>query len=265
MLLERLSSVGELSPAAALRGLRERSRPGRPYLVLNMVSSVDGRAAPGGTSRGLAGSADRALFHALRAEADALLVGAGTARVERYGRVVRDPETRAARAERGLSPDALLCVVSGRLRLPADLPLLNEPEQPLVVITSVDHELERVAAPVHYLRARPLVLRPLLERLHAEHGVGLLLCEGGPTLNAALIEEGLVDELFLTLAARLSAGPSAPAIVAEAASGAGVGLILASVLEHGSDLLLRYEVPSAGAGGLAGRSVPPPDQLSSGP
>src|SRR5215475_14078108 len=60
----------------------------RPYLLLNMVSTTDGRASIGGRSGPLGNRADRELFHALRARADAVMAGAGTVRVERYGRII---------------------------------------------------------------------------------------------------------------------------------------------------------------------------------
>ena len=63
-----------------------------------MVSSLDGRAAVAQRSGGLSSAADRALFHGLRAITDAVLVGAGTARSERYGRIIRDPAVASARA-----------------------------------------------------------------------------------------------------------------------------------------------------------------------
>ena len=70
----------------------------RPRLLLNMVSTADGRATLSGRSGSISGAADRALFHALRAPVDGVLVGAGTLRTERYGRIIPDPSVRALRA-----------------------------------------------------------------------------------------------------------------------------------------------------------------------
>src|SRR5215217_4220368 len=71
----------------------------RPYLVLNMAATADGRVAIGGRSAPVAGSADRELFHQLRTQADAVMAGAGTARVERYGPITKNAEL-ATRRER---------------------------------------------------------------------------------------------------------------------------------------------------------------------
>ena len=108
----------------------------RPYVGLNMVATADGKATIAGRSGPIGNEADRELFHELRAQVDAVMVGAGTVRTERYGRLVRDPARRERRAARGLEPDPLAVVVSGRLDLPTDIPLLQAPEQRVVVITA---------------------------------------------------------------------------------------------------------------------------------
>ena len=114
-----------------------------------MVSSLDGKAAVEGTTRGLGSEADRELFHHLRTQADALLVGAGTVRRERYGRAVKTEALRAKREQEGLDPDLLTVIVSGRLDLPADLPLLQDPESRVAIATGAEHELEGTAGADH--------------------------------------------------------------------------------------------------------------------
>ena len=226
----------------------------RPYLVLNMVSTADGRATLEGRTIGMGGPADRELFHGLRTQVDAVLFGAGTARIERYGRMIRDEAGRARRRAAGLEADPLACVVSGRLDLPADLPLLRDPESRVLVVTSSDAEVDGAAAHVEYLRPSTgleyleppargdLALSGTLERLRAEHGVRTLLCEGGPHLNRALLREGLVDELFLSLAPTLTGDAEAPSILAGPALGAPVAMVLVRLLEHRGYLFLRYRL-----------------------
>jgi len=242
----------------ALAGLdlAGRAPEHRPYVVVNMVASADGRGALRGRSHGLGGPADRAHFHALRALPDAVLVGAGTARTERYGRLVPDAERREARRAGGRRPDPLAVVVSGRLDLPADLPLLREPAQEVVVLTASRERLADAQAPVTYLRAAttPFPLAPPLARLRAEHGVRLLLGEGGPRLNAALLREGLVDELFLTVAPTLVGDPLAPTIVGGSGLAEPTALELVWVLRAEGELLLRYRVADT-AGTHAGEAA----------
>ncbi|HXW59707.1 MAG TPA: dihydrofolate reductase family protein, partial [Solirubrobacteraceae bacterium] len=122
--LRRLLPAGGPATAEELvdgYGLRELGGAGaRPYLVLNMVSTADGRASIGGRSGALGDGADRELFQALRASVDAVLVGAGTLRRERYGRIIKDEATRRRRVQQGLGGEPLACVVSARLTLPTD-------------------------------------------------------------------------------------------------------------------------------------------------
>lgn len=215
MLLDRLfprPGQVEAAEAVAHLDLGSRAPADRPYVVVNMVATLDGKAAVGGTTRGLGGEADRTLFHALRTQADAILVGAGTARDERYGRAIKDPERRARREREGLEPEPLMVIVSSRLNLPADLPLLQEPEARVVIATSSERQLAGTKADIAYLPIND-DLPVLMARLRADHGIRSVLCEGGPTLNAHLLPAGLVDELFMSIDPRIVGGAGALTIV----------------------------------------------------
>jgi riboflavin-specific deaminase-like protein len=236
----------ELTPQEATRGLRlgDLAPPDRPYVVLNMVATLDGRVAIDGRSGGIGDEADRELFHGLRTQADAVMVGAGTIRAERYGRIIRRPELRERRVAEGLAPDPLAVVVSARLRLPADLPLLQDPDSTVVVLTGSDEELPPTPARVHYLRGpagRMLELRPLLQRLRDEFGVRSILCEGGPCLNDSLVREGLVDELFLSIAPKLVGGPPLTILTGDPLPEP-ITAELVRVLEHSGHLFGRYRL-----------------------
>ena len=205
----------ETSPTELAARLRfaELAPEGRPYLALNMVSSLDGKATLQWRTKGLSSDLDRELFHALRGVVDAVLVGAGTAREERYGRIVKSEELRERRRADGLDSDPLAVIVSGRLDLPADLPLLQEPEQRVVIATGADTRLEGVRAQVQYEQVGD-DLALLMGRLRESYGVRCMLCEGGPTLNSHLLAADLVDELFLSLSPKLIGGAAALTIVA---------------------------------------------------
>jgi riboflavin-specific deaminase-like protein len=227
----------------------------RPYLILNMVSTIDGRATVDGRSGPLGNRADRELFHALRGSVDAVMAGAGTVRVERYGRIIREQAARETRAQAGLPAEPLACIVSGRLALDPDTPLLAEREARVVILTSSAASLPATAAHVEYVRAErdgALDLRAALHELRERFGVRTLLCEGGPHLNAQLLLAGLVDELFLSLAPKLAGGEDgtgeALRIVAGAAFPQPVDLELLGVLESESHLFLRYAVRGGPAG-----------------
>jgi riboflavin-specific deaminase-like protein len=230
--------------ASRLR-LRELAPSGRPYLGLNMVSSLDGKATLDWRTKGLSSDVDRRLFHHLRTQADAVMVGAGTVRAERYGRMTKNDELRQKRVNEGLVPDALAVVVSGRLDLPPDLPLLNEPDQRVVIATASEGDLPGLEGDVEYARVGDDLPR-LMAYLHELHGVRSVLCEGGPTLNSFLFAAELVDELFLTMSPQVLSGASALTIVAgrELVEPAEADLI--SVAEADGELFTRWRFRASG-------------------
>jgi riboflavin-specific deaminase-like protein len=233
----------ETTPEDLASGLRlgDLAPPERPHLALNMVSSLDGKATIGWRTRGLSSELDRRLFHHLRTQADAVMVGAGTVRVERYGRMVKSEELRDKRRAEGLEPDPVAVIVSARLDLPADLPLLGEPEQRVVIATGSDASLPGLAAQVDYLRVGD-DLPVLMARLREEYDVRSVLCEGGPTLNSHLLAAEVVDELFLTLHPKLTGGAAALTIVAGRTLIAPAELELVSLAEGEDDLFTRWRV-----------------------
>jgi riboflavin-specific deaminase-like protein len=215
----------------------------RPYVVLNMVATADGAATVAARTAPISNTADRQLFHELRAHVDAVMVGAGTVRIERYGRLVPDARRRERRIARGLTADPLAIVVSRSLRLDPDLPLLTDPNSHVVIITASTGELTQCAAQVSYLRSAPgqeVDLPAMLARLRIEHGVRSVLCEGGPTLNTSLLPAGLVDELFLAIAPALAGSAGAMSIIDRAPLDAPVDLDLVWLLEWRSQLFARY-------------------------
>jgi riboflavin-specific deaminase-like protein len=226
------------SDVAAGLGFAEHALAERPYVALNMAATADGRVAIGGRSAPVAGAADRALFHELRTQADAVMAGAGTARVERYRPVTKNAEL-AARRER----EALAVLVSGSLDLPADLPLLADPSSRVVIVTASDGSLERVGADVSYIRQPPDgSLSGALRSLRVDHGVRSILCEGGPHLNSALFHEDLVDELFLCVSPRIAGEPEQPTSFEGLALPEPLDLDLVTLHEAEQHLFFRYRV-----------------------
>jgi riboflavin biosynthesis pyrimidine reductase len=193
--------------------------------VINMVASVDGRATLEGRTEALSNAADRAVFHALRTAVDAVLVGTGTLRAERYGRMVRRPDRQERRVRRGLPPEPISIVLSRSGDFPDDIPLFTDPDARLALYSGDDASAPHRA----------------LEKAQAEHGVRSVLCEGGPTLNAALLAGDLVDELFLTITPVLAATAS-PLTIVEGAGGDPVQLEQVWALEGDGALFLRYRV-----------------------
>jgi riboflavin biosynthesis pyrimidine reductase len=170
---------------------------------------------------------------------DAVMVGAGTLRAEKYGRLARKPERREARTRSGLAPDPLAVIVSGRLDLPWDAPLFTAPEGEALIFTASEAEPPETAATVEVVRHEGAVnLREALRHLRRERGIRALLSEGGPHLHAQMQADGLVDDLFLTIAPKLSGG-GAPRIL-EGPLPQVAELELAWLLEEDGELFARY-------------------------
>jgi riboflavin-specific deaminase-like protein len=221
----------------------------RPYVVLNMISTVDGRATIGGRSGPIGSRADRALFRGLRTVVDAVMVGAGTVRAERYGQIIREESHRRLRRERGLSEEPHTFIVSGRLSLSGDIPLLAAAGSRVAIVTASAASLPECPARVEYVRAErngSLDLPAALAELRERFAVRTLLCEGGPHLNAHLLAAGLVDELFLTLSPKLAGGEETSGeglrIVAGPELEKNIELELLAALESDSEMFLRYGV-----------------------
>lgn len=199
-----------------LSGYRPFEHPheDRPWVAANMVTTLDGRASVEGNTRLLGSRADARHFLALRTRFDAILVGAGTIRAERYGRVIRDPQLRARRERIGLPHDPLAVIVSGRFDLPWDAPIFTDGGGRILVFTRTEPETRPDTVTSLRVVAMPGGIDPagMLKHLRQERGVRSVLCEGGPHLLGQLLERDLVDDLFLTVSP-LTSGGEAPRIV----------------------------------------------------
>ncbi|MGH2993805.1 MAG: RibD family protein [Solirubrobacterales bacterium] len=223
-------------------GLPDRAHPDRPYLVTNFAVTLDGRATIGGRSGPIAGTTDSEVLHLLRTQVDAVMVGAGTLRVERYGRVIPDPELRGLRERaEGLAPDPLAVIVTDSLDLPWDAGLFTAGFGRVLIFTSSDDEVPETATSVRVERhpGRVVLPRAMAHLLH-ERGVRAVLCEGGPHLHANLVDAGLVDELFVTLAPKLARNEG-PGLL-ENGIGDPADLELVWLLADEGDLFTRYRV-----------------------
>jgi len=222
----------------------ERAPEDRPLVLVNMVATADGLITIGGRSGPIGGPGDHALFHGLRTIVDAVLVGTGTLRVERYGRLVRDPGRRRQRAEAGLAQDPIALLISRSGRLPWDAPLFAAPEQHVVVVAPPG-----APAPPADLGARIEMVEmdaptpaSALRAARSRFGIRSVLCEGGPTLNRSLLADGVLDELFLTIGPILAGSGDALRIVAGEPLEEPIRLALLSVAHAGGELFLRYAV-----------------------
>jgi riboflavin biosynthesis pyrimidine reductase len=239
--VDRLSPTERRTPHEWLAGVQIRAHATRPFLFLNMIASVDGRAAIEGRSHQLGSATDTLLLTELRTLADAVLIGSGTLRAEGYGRLVGNADRVARRQAAGRAPTPTAVLLSRGLELPWDAGLFQAADQPVVVYTGASGAPPRTAAPLEVVHLRDPSPAAALADLKAR-GIGALLCEGGPTLNRALLAAGVVDELFLTLSPLLAGNTEAPRIVEGADLPAPARLDLRWVLHHDDELYLRYAI-----------------------
>ena len=217
---------------------------GRPYVATNFAMTVDGKATLHGRSGKIGSDKDTEMLVCLRTRVDAVMIGGGTMRAERYGRPIADPGKRGRRERRGFSQDPLLVIVSGRLDIPWDAPVFADRGARVLIFTTSDAEPPESVAEVRVVRHEGSVdLGEALGYLRARRGVRALLCEGGPRLHAQLIDAALVDELFITRAPKLAGGRG---------PGLAVGLPelerpleLVWLLDENGELFARYQVPRA--------------------
>lgn len=236
-----LPDPGPTSVEQQLEGYRPWEEPSeeRPLVAVNFAATVDGRASIGGVSGPIGSSTDTAMLAGLRTRFDAVMIGAGTMRAERYGRLTAGPEARERRERAGLDPDPLMVIVSGRLDLPWDAPLFTDGGGRVLIFTASEAEPPETATVPQVVRHENFVdIVAALGQLRREHDVRALLCEGGPGLHNQLEGAACVDDLFLTIAPKL-AGGEAPRII-EGDLPAVTELELAWLLQEGSELFARY-------------------------
>jgi riboflavin biosynthesis pyrimidine reductase len=198
----------------------EEPREERPLVAMNFVATLDGRATIEGRSGPIGSDTDTAMLAGLRTRFEAVMIGAGTMRAERYGPLA-----------------SKLVIVSGRLDLPWDAPAFTE-EGEVLIFTASETEPPETAASIEVIRHEGAVnLVEAMQHLR-ERGVRALLSEGGPHLHEQMQADGLVDDLFLTIAPKLSGG-EAPRIL-EGPLPDVIGFELAWLLEQDGELFARY-------------------------
>ena len=229
-------------------GNREGSRP---YVIINTVSSVDGRTVMEGKAAGIGSTADRRTMRTLRSKVDAVMIGAGTLRAEKLS-LGLDP-TDGVR-------QPLAIIVTNKGDVPLKEQFIVEGGQEVLILLS-DAAPRRVAerlrglAPVMRAPASStgaVDLQAALRALQAEHGVESLVVEGGPGLNHALISRQLVDELFLTVAPELLGGTAEQTLTLlrgpTLPTRERPTLELVSIHLSGGELFLRYSLARATSG-----------------
>ena len=215
--------------------------PERPWVMLCMITSVDGSVSVQGRSGPLGGPVDWAVLSALRGCADAIVVGAGTARSEDYGPPSAAAEVRERRLARGQEAVPLLAVVSGGGELDPAARLFAGPERIRLYLAGAAPASRRkslaAVADVRTAGDRTADATAITADLAAEDR-SLILLEGGPRLNAAFAAADLIDEFCITRSPLLA--PGGPGMIEGATPGAGRGVQLDRLLVADGMTFARY-------------------------
>lgn len=211
-----------------------------PYVRANFVSTLDGAAhGPDQRSGSISGRGDRQILALLRALADVIVVGAGTARTERYAPATIRPEHAVLRAALGLPPTPPIAVITQSLRVPDRL--LADPRT-IIITGSTAPRAERRSlhdrVDLAVCGADVVTPEAVVEALR-DRGHRRILAEGGPTFFADLIVANLVDELCLTMNPVVLGG-NAPRITHGPMLDAPAGFELGQLLEDDGFLFGRW-------------------------
>lgn len=213
------------------------------WVRANMVTSLDGAVAVDGRAGGLSGAADRLLFHVLRSLADVILVGAGTARAERYG--LAKPGSTWSQLRQGRPATPPIAVVTRDISLDLHSQLIRGDDSlpKTIVLTTSRAPADRVAAAAktaHVIVAGDdeVSAHAAIDKL-AALGHRRILVEGGPTLLGQLISANLVDDLCVTISP-LIAGGQGPRMIVQHGPVDVTRLRLATLIEDDGFLLCRY-------------------------
>ena len=225
-----------------------RLPPGRSLRV-NFVASLDGAITVDGRSERLGTPGDKRIFDLLRALADVVLVGHGTASTEGYRPITAESRVGRLRTTLGRSATAPVAVVSRRASLDPGSALVTAADSPTVLVTCEAADPARRAA---LADAGVTVLvcgdddvdLPLALDALADRGMEQVICEGGPQLFRAALRAGVVDDLALSMSPVL-VGIAGARLLGEELAGR-IPLELRQVLEEDGMLFTRYGVGAAG-------------------
>lgn len=219
-----------------------RAPGNRPYVIVNMVSTVDGQARLGADTARLGGATDQRLLVKLREQVDCVFAGPETMRAERYKGPAARSETQARREARGLRPRPLMATVSRSGDLPWDVSVFQDTGIEVVIFS--DTEFDARGALARITRVAGCDPGEMLRTLQDRFGVRSVLLEGGPRVNREFFAAGCVDELFLTVAP-LIAGAAEPFPIVAGELPEELSLRLIGAMLEESELFLRYRVGRA--------------------
>lgn len=206
------------SPSGKSKSKVRRSAAGRPFVAVTFAMTLDGKITTRNFSPvDFTSREDKTHLLRQRALGDAVLIGHSTLKNDNVRLGLPDPKMREARVARGQTPYPLRVIVSNEGRIDTSLKIFQADISPIVIFSTVRmparyQKALREKATLHLSHAREVDLGWMLQQLRKDYGVRTVACEGGATLFRSLLEQGLVDQLNLTIAPYLFGGAAAPTL-----------------------------------------------------
>ena len=191
----------------------------RPFVAVTFAMTVDGKVTTKNyTGVDFTSREDKAHLIRQRALGDAVLVGHGTIEKDNVRLGIAREELRRERIARGQSAYPLRVIVSNKGRINPRLKIFETDFAPIIIFSTVRMPLQirkqlRKKATLYLSQSRHVDLRWMLQELRYDYKVKYVACEGGPELFRSLLEDGLVDQLNLTIAPFLFGGKKAPTLI----------------------------------------------------
>jgi len=189
-----------------------------PKVIANFAISADGKVTTTNPAPATFTSPeDKARLRWIRSLGDALLVGAKTVAADTMTMGLSDPKLQAERRKRGQSAEPLRVIVSNSGKIDPDWKVFKNDNSPLLVFSTkkMSADLQTRLAPrcdLWLSDKPPLNLKGVLQTLRENYGIKTVICEGGPSLFGALVKEGLINELYLTIAPVIFGGSASPTL-----------------------------------------------------
>jgi riboflavin-specific deaminase-like protein len=234
-----------------MKSQRPKQNPARPFVLVNMAMTADGKIATANRAVSSFGSKqDHDHLLEIRATADAVMSGARTVDSAKINMGPGGEKFQRQRLKRGLSEFNLRIIVSGSGSIDARAEVFKHRFSPIIILTterasaSSRRRLQGLADDVKVCGATEINFRTALRWLKQRWGVKRLLCEGGGDLNDAMFRAGLVDELHLTICPKVFGGRNAPTIaegIGFPKLAAAAKLRLKSAKRAGDEMFLVYD------------------------
>ena len=213
----------------------------RPYVILNAAMTLDGKIATAARDSKISSRKDLERVHKLRSKVDAILVGINT--------VLIDDPMLTARHANGRNPARV--IVDSKARIKLNSKIMRSCDRALTIIASSEKaskaKLEKIRAKgaVAIVLGKSKVDIAKLLSILKDSGMKRLLVEGGGEINWAMLANGFVDEVRVTIAPRIVGGRNAVTLVGGegfARISNGIKLKLYRVTKNGSEVVLFYRV-----------------------